>query len=110
MCVPVPLSLCVCACPCVCVCRAVTAHLTGLHSAIKMLCGKLAVVKEQMDQIAAAAAAGVFVCWRGGADNCVCLGGGCGDSSWVVAYRVHRVRYVCSRQEREGGPEGVTAG
>lgn len=35
-----------------------TAHLTGLHSAIKMLCGKLAVVKEQMDGIAAAVAAG----------------------------------------------------
>lgn len=30
-----------------------TAHLSGLHSAIKMLCGKLAVVKEHMDQIAA---------------------------------------------------------
>lgn len=30
-----------------------TAHLSGLHSAIKMLCGKLAVIKEYMDRIAA---------------------------------------------------------
>jgi len=35
------------------VAAAVTAHLSGLHSAIKMLCGKLAVIKERMDHIAA---------------------------------------------------------
>lgn len=44
--VPVLVLLCV-ACA-----AAVTAHLSGLHSAIKMLCGKLAVIKEHMDQIA----------------------------------------------------------
>jgi hypothetical protein len=34
---------------------AVTAHLSGLHSAIKMLSGKLSVIKEHMDRIAAGA-------------------------------------------------------
>jgi hypothetical protein len=32
----------------------VTAHLTALHSAIKMLCGKVAVVQERMEGVAAA--------------------------------------------------------
>lgn len=49
--------LCLCIlCICLCLCAsAVTAHLSGLHSAIKMLCGKLAVIQEHMDAIAAGA-------------------------------------------------------